>query len=62
VFALGAFWTEARAFFATPVPESALPASLLARFGDGTAEMEKMLHFLAPVTTTSVRARIAMGG
>lgn len=62
VFALGAFWTEARAFFATPVEESALPASLLARFGDGTTEMEKMLRFLAPITTTSVRARIAMAG
>jgi hypothetical protein len=63
VFALGVFWTEAGGFFATPVEEKELPASLLARFGEsGTAAMEKMLRFLCPITTTSVRARIAMVG
>jgi hypothetical protein len=61
VFALSAFWTEAKAFFATPVEVSALPASLLARFGGAGAEaLEKLLRFMAPVTTTSVKARIAM--
>lgn len=34
VFGRGAFWSEAKAFFATPVQEVELPASLLARFGD----------------------------
>jgi hypothetical protein len=61
VFALSAFWTEARGFFATPVAVTALPESLWARFGgDRTAALEKLLRFIAPITTTSVRARIAM--
>jgi hypothetical protein len=61
VFALSAFWLEARAFFATPVKEKALPASLLSRFGGERAEaLVKMLRFTAPITTTSVTARIAM--
>jgi hypothetical protein len=63
VFAVGAFWSEAKAFFATPVEESALPASLLERFGGATtAALEKMLRFTAPVTTESVKARISMVG
>jgi hypothetical protein len=62
VFALGAFWTEAKAFFATPLDVAQLPASLLARFAEaGTAALMKMLQFIAPVTTGSVRARITMG-
>jgi hypothetical protein len=61
VFALSAFWTEAKAFFAAPVDVAALPGSLLARFaGDPTKALEKMLRFTAPITTTSVKARIAM--
>lgn len=61
VFALGAFFTEARAYFATPVEIAQLPASLLARFGGATtAALEKTLRFLAPITTASVRARMAM--
>jgi hypothetical protein len=61
VFALSAFWTEARGFFATPVEVTALPESLWARFGgDRTAALERLLRFIAPITTTSVRARIAM--
>ena len=60
VFALGPFWLEARAFFATPVEVSQLPASLLAPFGRGAWGVEKLLRFVAPVTTESVRARIAM--
>lgn len=62
VFALGAFWSEARAFFATPVEVSELPTSLLERFGSGNVALGKMLRFTAPVTTDSVRARIAMVG
>jgi hypothetical protein len=61
VFALSTFWSEARAFFATPVEVSALPMSLLSRFGEERPEaLEKLLRFTAPITTTSVKARIAM--
>jgi hypothetical protein len=61
VFALSAFWTEAKAFFATPVEVASLPASLLARFeGDRPQALEKLLRFVAPITTTSVKSRIAM--
>jgi hypothetical protein len=60
-FALSAFWTEAKALFATPVEVAQLPASLLERFAEaGTAALTRMLRFIAPVTTTSVQARIAM--
>ena len=62
VLALSPFWTEAKAFFATPVDVTTLPGSILSRFGDDKSEaLEKMLRFLAPITTTSVRTRIAMG-
>ena len=61
VFALSAFWSEARAFFATPVEVDALPSSLLSRFGGERPEaLVKMLRFTAPITTASVKARIAM--
>jgi hypothetical protein len=61
VFALSAFWSEARAFFATPVEVDALPASLLSRFrGERPEALVKMLRFTAPSTTTSVKVRIAM--
>jgi len=60
VFALGPFWSEAKAFFATPVEIGRLPASLRERFGCGAAGLEMMLRFTAPITTGSVRARIAM--
>lgn len=61
VFALSAFWSEARAFFATPVEVGALPASLLSRFrGERPEALVKMLRFTAPITTTSVKAKIAM--
>jgi hypothetical protein len=61
VFALGAFWSEARAFFATPVEIAELPSSLLARFSHrSAAALEKLLRFTAPITTDSVRARISM--
>jgi len=61
VFALGAFWAEAKGFFATPVAEQDLPGSLLERFGGATtAALERMLRLLAPNTTASVKARVAM--
>jgi hypothetical protein len=60
VFALGAFWSEAKAFFATPVEMGGLPTSLLERFGHGPAALERMLRFVAPITTESVKASIAM--
>jgi len=61
VFALGSFWVEAKAFFATPVAIAQLPTSLLARFRcAGPAAIEALLRFIAPVTTESVRAGISM--
>jgi hypothetical protein len=60
VFALSPFWLEAKSFFASPVEIAQLPASLLSRFGAGTSALKRLLGFLAPTTTTSVRARIAM--
>jgi hypothetical protein len=62
VFALGAFWSEAKGLFATPVDVGELPASLLERFGIGNVGLERLLRFVAPVTTQSVRTRIAMVG
>jgi hypothetical protein len=61
VFALGAFWSEACGFFATPVDVGALPASLLERFGSDADALGRMLRFTAPVTTNS-GPRIAMVG
>ena len=61
VFALGAFWLEARALFATPVAIAELPGSLLARFGGaGSGALATLLRFIAPVTTESERTRISM--
>jgi len=62
VFALGSFWSEAKGFFAHPVDDGQLPASLLERFGSGPVALEKLLRFTAPITTTSVVTRIAMAG
>jgi len=62
VFALGAFWSEAKGLFATPVEVGALPASLLERFGVGNVALEKLLRFTAPITTESMSARITMVG
>jgi hypothetical protein len=54
VFAKSAFWSVAKARFAQAVEVSALPCSLLARFG-GSAETRLVcvLKFISPVTTTS---------
>jgi hypothetical protein len=59
-FASGAFWTEAKGLFAMPVAVRELPASLLERFGEGSAALVKLLRFVAPVTTASVATRISM--
>ena len=62
VFALSPFYAEAKGFFSRPPEPAELPASLLACFdGAGASRIEKMLRFIAPVTTTSLRTRIAMG-
>lgn len=61
VFVASAFWKEAKGYFATAVEESALPVSLLERFGGAHAvSIEKMLRFTSPITTSSVRSSIAM--
>lgn len=60
-FALTSFWKEAKGFFATPVEEATLPGSLLARFGAPSAmTLTLLLRLIAPITTASVRAAIAM--
>lgn len=59
VFALSAFWTEAKALFASPVAIERLPASLLGGIA-GEDTLRRTLALIAPVTTTSMRARIEM--
>jgi hypothetical protein len=59
VFALSAFWTEAKALFAAPVAVEQLPASLLERIA-GQNTVRRTLALIAPITTTSMRARIEM--
>ena len=60
-FALGSFWREAKGLFASPVDDATLPGSLLERFvGSKDAALTMLLRLIAPVTTTSVRASIAM--
>lgn len=57
IFAVSAFWAEARALFATPVAVERLPASLVEHMG-GEDTVRRTLALLAPITTTSVRAGI----
>jgi hypothetical protein len=58
-FALSSLWTEAKALFFAPVAVERLPASLLERIvGEDT--LRRTLALIAPITTTSVRARIEM--
>lgn len=61
-FVLTSFWTDAKAFLASPIEETALPGALLARFGVTTERttLTRMLRWIAPITTVSVRAPIAM--
>jgi hypothetical protein len=50
-FADGSFWRQARALLASPVEESALPASLLERFiGAPRERVIALLRFLAPLS------------
>jgi hypothetical protein len=57
-----AFWQVAKARFATPVGEAALPGALVARFhGDRETALLTTLRFIAPITTTSARSSFAMG-
>jgi hypothetical protein len=57
LFALSVFWTEAKALFASPVAIERLPASLLERMA-GEDALRRTLALIAPITTTSMRARI----
>jgi hypothetical protein len=60
-FALTSFWQEAKGFVASPVDEAMLPTSLLARFQPPASHaVTRLLRLIAPVTTSSVRAPIAM--
>jgi len=60
-FAQGAFWSEAKSLFATPVDEGELPGSVLVRLGERSATtLTLFLRLIAPVTTTSVKAGIVM--
>lgn len=59
VLAKSAFWSEARGLFVEPVDVAELPRSLLGRF-DQSVAIARVLRFLAPITTTSVRTSIAM--
>jgi hypothetical protein len=62
VFALSPLFAEAKGYLAQAPEVSDLPTSLLELFGGaGRAAVERMLRFIAPVTTTSVRTRITMG-
>ena len=52
VFAVSAFWRNARGRLRTPVPDRALPGGLLRRFaGDLEDRLIAGLRFLAPITT-----------
>lgn len=59
VFVLSAFWTEAKALFGAPVAVEQLPVSLLKRIA-GENAVRRTLALIAPITTTSMRARIEM--
>jgi hypothetical protein len=59
VFALSTFWTEAKALFPMAVAVDRLPASLLERVA-GADALRRTLALIAPITSTSVRARIEM--
>lgn len=54
-FPTTSFWQATCARFMPPVVTDALPASLMARFGECTAEpLTRLLDFLTPITVTSL--------
>lgn len=61
VFAVSMFWQEAKGLLATPVDETMLPGAILERLGwPDSAALTRLLRLIAPITTTSVRASMAM--
>jgi len=61
-FTRSRFWKAARGALGTPVAETALPSSLLARFAGGAHErLVGVLRFLAPITTASGNGTLAEG-
>jgi hypothetical protein len=61
VFTVSAFWQEAKGLLAPPVDEAMLPGAILERLGGlKNAALTRLLRLIAPITTTSVRASIAM--
>jgi len=56
VFVKSEFWKSARARFTPPVCEATLPLSLCEAFAiDRQDQLLKLLHFLSPMTTPSLR-------
>ncbi|MDD5305774.1 MAG: hypothetical protein PHU25_00495 [Deltaproteobacteria bacterium] len=55
VFAVGAFYTGAKADFSSPIDDAGLPGSVLARFALPTMmeRLRALLRWLAPTTTAS---------
>jgi hypothetical protein len=63
-FAGSAFFTASAGRFVPPLEVAQLPASLVARFTppEPGARLAAVLSFLAPITTTSARARFLRSG
>ena len=55
IFPMTSFWQATCARFMPPVVTDALPASLMVRFGECTAEpLTRLLDFLTPITVASL--------
>jgi hypothetical protein len=53
-FTRSAFWKVAKAAFASPVDEAALPLALIVRFaGDAVAQLGATMNFLSPLATSA---------
>lgn len=60
-FALSAFFQQAKGLLSPAVDEATLPGSLLLRLGEPSgATLRRLLQLIAPVTTSTAQARIAM--